>query len=293
MAVNYGQRERCLLLMFWSGGPLHNLVADSPALIPWLEKTTEVAAYLWEKGWAERNAGNLSVDVTDWIQHPAVPEPGRIQPLEQSYAMLAGRYFLVTGSGHRFRDLPKDAAYNACILRIDIEARGFDIVWGGEAGPQFRPTSELPAHLRIHEFLRHSNARENVVLHTHPTELIALSHLTEYQTEEGINRALWGIHPEVKVTVPRGVGQVRYAVPGSEALAVATVEAFQRGHTVALWEMHGVVAIGSTVMAAFDLIDTLNKGAQMILMCRHAGQTPKGLSGAQLDELVQAFHLRD
>ncbi len=46
-----------------------------------------------------------------------------------------------------------------------------------------------------------------------------------------------------------------------------------------------------TVVRSIDLIDTLNKAAQIILMCLSAGCQPEGLGQEELDELVEAFKL--
>ena len=223
---------------------MFDLLNDCPGLAPWLEQTAELSGYLWDKGWAERNAGNLSIDVTDIItEQSACAADPLCRDLSFAYPQLAGRYFIVTGTGHRFRDLAHDAPHHACVLHLSDDGRVFHLVWGGEDDPDFRPTSEFPAHLRVHEFLRQRSAAERVVLHTHPTELIALTHLPEYQNEAALNRALWGAHPEVKVTVPRGVGLVPYTAPGTEALALATVAALRRDHPAAVWAMHGIVAV--------------------------------------------------
>jgi rhamnulose-1-phosphate aldolase len=270
-----------------------NLLAKYPGAAPAAAALSEIAAHLWQKGWAERNAGNLSVDVTEAIPRSKAAKGGPAIPLAAAYPALAGRYFLTTGTGRRFRDVPGDPSGNVCLLRLSDDGASYRIVWGGADDARFRPTSEFPAHLRVHEFLRETAAPERVVLHTHPTELIALTHLTEYRGEAKLNRALFAIHPEVRVCVARGVGYVPYVLPGSEALAQATVAALRRGHGVALWEMHGCVAVGVTAAEAFDAIDTLNKGAQIILLCRAAGREPHGLTQKQLRELERAFNLPD
>ncbi len=278
------------------GGCVSDWAGSIHELTVCLRESAEVSAYLWDKGWAERNAGNLSVDVTELLRgepEPAGPGDDAWRKLDHSYPALAGRTYLVTGSGHRFRDLARDAPHNTCMLRMAPEADAFRIIWGGEGSPRFRPTSEFPSHLRIHEFLRGSNAPETVVLHTHPTELIAVSHIPDYEDEGVFNRALWSIHPEVKVSIPRGLGLVPYAVPGTEGLAAATVEAFRRGHSVVLWQWHGCVAVARDVLLAFDLIDTANKAAQLILACRAAGIVPRGLNDAQLQDLARAFGLEE
>ncbi|MHA1569548.1 MAG: class II aldolase/adducin family protein, partial [Alphaproteobacteria bacterium] len=147
--------------------------------------------------------------------------------------------------------------------------------------------------LRIHEHLRRQDAPQSVVLHTHPTELIALSHLPDCREQAAFNRALWCVHPEVKYNLPRGVGLVPYTMPGTEALAQATVDVFRRGYPVALWQWHGCVAIGADVGVAFDLIHIANKAAKINLLCRAAGFAPEGLTDAQLSEFARAFDLEE
>ena len=41
----------------------------SDALKTELEKLAGIAEILWQKGWAERNAGNISADVTELCSH--------------------------------------------------------------------------------------------------------------------------------------------------------------------------------------------------------------------------------
>ncbi len=268
------------------------------ALATCLKEFAEVSSYLWEKGWAESNAGNLSVDVTGLLRDaaPRVPDPspaGPVRRLDQRYPALAGRTYLVTGSGRRFRDVARDVAHNTCLLEMTPEGNAFRMIRGGEEDARFRPTSEFPSHLRSHEFLQQSNAPETVVLHTHPTELIAVTHIPEFENEAVLNRALWSIHPEVKVAIPRGLGLVPYVTPGTEDLAAATVEAFRRRHSVVAWQWHGCVAIARDVLSAFDLVDTANKAAQLILACRSAGIVPRGLTDDQLRELARTFGLEE
>jgi rhamnulose-1-phosphate aldolase len=273
---------------------MRDLISEHPALASILDEMLEVSGYLWKRGWAERNAGNLSVDVTEHI-----PESGRkrrsgaARELECAYPALANRCFLVTGSGRRFRDMAKDAPSNACILSMAEDGAGYRLIWGGNSSPDFRPTSEFPTHLRLHENLRENDAVERVILHTHPAELIALTHLPEYRDTVALNRVLWCIHPEVKVNLPKGVGFVPYELPGSEILAQATVKCFRQGHSVVLWEMHGCVAKAEQPMEAFDLVDIASKAASLVLMCHSVGHTPTGLSKERLDELVRTFRLKE
>ncbi len=268
---------------------MKELTSACPELASCLYEAEEVSSFLWQKGWAECNGGNLSVDVSKLIVANApCLQAGEHVELESSYPTLSGHYFLVTGSGRRFRDLSGNLGENACIIKLDDDGSGYRYVWP-EGKLNFHPTSELPSHLSIHSYLQDKGKPQRIVLHTHPTELIAMTHLPEYKDEDKLNPALWGMMPEVKVIIPDGAGLAPYRCPGSEELAAETIAAFERGHSVILWEMHGCLATGETIMQAFDQIDTLNKAATIFMHCLKCGHAPKGINSEQLDELVEKF----
>lgn len=255
---------------------------------------TESCLFLWEKGWSERNAGNISADITRLVPGRLKKAPGKPRPvhrLAMAYPELGNKLMLITGTGQRFRDFSRHPHASACIIRIAGDGKSWQAVWGGNNEPGFMPTSELPSHLGIHSALARRGRAERVVLHTHPTELIALTHLPAYRKEAAFNQALQSIHPEVKISLPHGVGLVPYKVPASLELGRATASAFERGVRVAAWEMHGCVAVGRDGMEAFDHIDTVNKAAKIILLCLSAGVKPRGLSPAQIQAFKKPFKL--
>jgi rhamnulose-1-phosphate aldolase len=90
--------------------------------------------------------------------------------------------------------------------------------------------------------------------------------------------------PEMVVAVPEGLAVVPYAMPGTMAQGDAAGAAME-GHDVALWVKHGAVAVGRDFADAFDLLDTVNTAARMLLLCRSAGYEPEGLSDAAIEEL--------
>ena len=45
---------------------MNSVLEGRPALKKEVEKIAEVAGYLWQNGWAERNGGNITVNITDW-----------------------------------------------------------------------------------------------------------------------------------------------------------------------------------------------------------------------------------
>jgi rhamnulose-1-phosphate aldolase len=129
---------------------------------------------------------------------------------------------------------------------------------------------------------------QKVFLHTHPTHLIALSHFKEYLTEDKLNRLLFATHPEVGILLPEGIGFAPFCCPGSEELADATVS-IAKEHRVILWEKHGCAAIADNPAEAFDLLDLVNKAAQIFFICKNAGYEPDGLSNKQLAEIAHIF----
>ena len=75
-----------------------------------------VSEYLWHKGWAEKNAGNMSVLVTDRIKQSLDPADGKRCLLNIAYPGLEGHYILLSGTGSRMRDLAKKAKKNTCLI---------------------------------------------------------------------------------------------------------------------------------------------------------------------------------
>lgn len=58
-----------------------------------------------------------------------------------------------------------------------------------------------------------------------------------------------------------------------------------------LWEKHGVFAIDTDIMAAFDQVDVLNKSALIYIAAKNMGFEPEGMSDAQMAEMTKAFNL--
>lgn len=252
-----------------------------------LEAVREVAGFLWERGWAERNAGNCSLDVTDRLgQVPAPAEGADLLPLASDCRVLAGRVLLMKATGSRFREVARRPAENMVLLRVG--AKGTDACLVAAGRPGASPTSELPAHLRLHARLRAAGRPEKAVLHTHPTDLVALSHVPNLASPEAFDRALASMHPEIRVVLPDGVAFAPYRLPGSEALAEVTADALEKRRLV-VWEKHGAVASGRDIREAFDLVDTANKGAAIWLRCHGAGVEPAGLTAEQIAELEARF----
>jgi rhamnulose-1-phosphate aldolase len=254
-----------------------------------IETIAVVSRLLWERGWAPKNAGNISVDITgsadirisDIDKYP-------YRPLESAYPELAGTMLLVTGAGSRMRDVAHQPTKELCIIQIAGDGRGYFFLWGDVTNAALTPTSELPTHLSLHTLLKRQGGTNKAVLHTHPDELIALSMIPEYDDEQKLNDLLFSVHAESVIVNPRGIGLVPYLLTGTVELAAATIASLER-HPIVLWKNHGCVAVGRDVQEAFDLVDITNKSAQLFFLCRRAGFEPEGLTPQQIDELKQKF----
>ncbi len=267
---------------------MNHILEGRDALKAEILKTAEVAGYLWQNGWAERNGGNITVNVTEWVDDAIrrLPAISEVKPIGVTLPELRGCYFYCKGTGKRMRDLARWPMENGAIIRIlddcaTYEIVGDEVVW---------PTSELPSHLSVHARLIAEKSPYRATVHTHPIELVAMSHCRKYLEKDVLTRLLWSMIPETKAFCPLGLGVVPYFLPGSTALAEATLRELE-DYDVVLWEKHGVFAKGLDAMDAFDQIDVLEKSAKIYIAARQMGFEPEGMSEEQLAEMSIAFHL--
>ena len=153
------------------------------------------------------------------------------------------------------------------------------------------PTSELPSHLAVHDYLLAKGSPYRASLHTHPIELVALTHSKKWMEKDVATRMLWSMIPETKAFCPRGLGMVPYLLPSSVELADATLRTLDEGYDVVMWEKHGVFAVDTDIMSAFDQVDVLNKSALIYIAAKNMGFEPEGMSEAQMKEMSVAFNL--
>ncbi len=250
-----------------------------------LLEMAEVADFLWKRGWAERNAGNISISVDHCIKKPLQNlEAYPSFELDRAYPKLATKHFLVTGTGKRMRDLARNPLENARIIRLNNKGDAYWIISQQEIIDNFQPTSELPTHLGIHQMIKERGSQEKVVMHAHVSELIALTQSAEHCDEDTLNKLIWGMHPETMIFIPKGIGFIPFVMPGTEEIARKTIQSLA-DHDMVLWEKHGIFAIGSSVYDTFDAIDIVSKSVKIWFMCRSAGIQPQGLSEEKLASL--------
>lgn len=227
----------------------------------------------WDQGWHERNGGNLTYRMRPEEVEQCRPyfkeTPGQWVNMGVKGENLAGEYFIATGSGKYFRNVPLAPQDNLCILEIDSAGESWRIVWGLEKGG--RPTSEFPSHFLNHSVRKTATNGENrVIYHAHPANLIAMTYILPL-TARDFTRALWKSATECPVVFPGGVGVVPWMVPGGREIALATSE-LMKEYDAAVWAHHGLFVSGPDFDTTFGLMHTIEKAAQIYILALSAGQ---------------------
>lgn len=266
-----------------------SVLDNAPALKREIDNIAEAAGYLWTKGWAERNGGNITVNITEHVTDEIRNKKAISDPIAigQTLPHLKGCYFFCKGTQKRMRDLARWPMQNGSIIRILDDCARYEIV----ADEPVAPTSELPSHLAVHNDLIGKGSPYKASLHTHPIELVAMSHNPEFLKKDVLTRLLWSMIPETKAFAPRGLGIVPYMMPSSKELADETIRIINEDYDVVMWEKHGVFAVETDIMSAFDQVDVLNKSANIYMCARSMGFVPDGMTDEQMKELTLTFKL--
>ena len=267
---------------------MKSILENRPALAKEIDKVAEVAGYLWQNGWAERNGGNITVNITEFVDDEirTLPAISEVKHIGTVLPHLKGCYFYCKGTGKRMRDLARWPMENGSVIRILDDCESYVII----ADNAVQPTSELPSHLTVHNHLIEKGSNYKATVHTHPIELVAMSHNKEFLGKDVLTNILWSMIPETKAFCPLGLGIIPYTMPGSVELADATLKELDN-YDVVLWEKHGVFAQGLDVMDAFDQIDVLSKSAKIYVNSCAMGFKPEGMTQQQMKDMTVAFNL--
>ena len=267
---------------------LKSILEGRPALKKEVDKVAEVAGYLWQNGWAERNGGNITINITEFVDEEIkkMPAISPVTPIGTTLPHLKGQYFFCKGTNKRMRDLARWPMDNGSVIRILDDCDNYVII----ADNPVKPTSELPSHLTVHNHLIEIGSPYKATLHTHPIELVAMSHCRKFLGKDVLTNILWSMIPETKAFCPLGLGIIPYTLPGSVELADATLKELDE-YDVVLWEKHGVFAKGLDIMDAFDQVDVLTKSSKIYVNCKSMGFEPEGMSKEEMADMTRAFHL--
>ncbi len=266
------------------------MTASRTATSWFVSDMVKITTDMWLKGWDERNGGNISFRLHDRDVEPYLAEwrEPRVLPLSDPLPDLAGQYFLVTGSGKYFRNIQLDPEANLGVIRVLPGGNAIEVSWGYSDGGV--PTSELSAHLKSHRERRRAACGDRgAIVHCHATNLIALSYVLQFSTEN-VTRALWEGSTECLVVFPEGIGTMEWMVPGTTSIGDATAEKMKK-HPLVLWQFHGVFGSGRTLDEAFGLIDTAEKSAEILVRLIAMGGARHTISTQNLLALAKHFNV--
>ena len=172
---------------------------------PFIQEMKNITSNMYRLGWDERNGGNISYMLTEEEVglYLDVNSVIRTIPIGFDAPSLIGKLFVVTGTGKYFRNVYDDPANNLGIIRIAKDGRTAELLWGYEDGGKF--TSELPAHLMSHAERLKVDPENRVVIHSHPTNILAMNFVHELDDKK-FTHSLWQMCTECIVVFPEGVG---------------------------------------------------------------------------------------
>ncbi len=240
----------------------------------------------------EGAAGNISLYIGWPLDPRRTFSNAETIPLPEPCPELAGKAFIITGSGRRLREIIDNPAGNLGYLTINE---------GGETGELRtapgrlfeRLTSEFNSHLAVHrDQVRLTSTNFHAFVHAQPPYLTYLSHIPKYRDEKYLNQHILRWEPETIVNLPEGVGVIPFKLPGSPDMMAATVQSL-RTHRIALWSKHGVVARSDiSVKRAADRIEYAETGARYEYMNLANREMAEGLSTGEIRSICDAFSVQ-
>ena len=260
---------------------------------PFVTEMRKTTANMYRLGWDERNGGNISylLDESEVKEYLDPKKVLRRIPTGFDAAPLAGKYFIVTGTGKYFKNVDDDPETNLGVLRIAEDGTTAELLWGYKDGGRF--TSEFPAHMMSHIARLEKDPANRDVMHCHPTNLLAMNYVHELD-EKKFTHTLWEMCTECIVVFPDGVGVLPWMLCGTNDIGVATANKMKEFRVV-VWALHGVYGAGKTMDETFGLIETVEKAAQIYMLTAHLPRlnTIKDEDMVKLAELFKVDYRKD
>ena len=256
---------------------------------PFVKEMCKTTANMYRLGWDERNGGNISylLDEKEVAEYLDLAEVLRTIPTGFDATALIGKIFIVTGTGKYFKNVEGDPDTNLGIIRIAQDGTTAELLWGYKDGGKF--TSELPAHLMSHISRLGVDPENRIVMHTHPTNILAMTFVHDLD-ERAFTRTLWRMITECMVVFPDGVGVLPWMLCGNNEIGEATAEKMKEFRLV-VWANHGIYGAGRTMDEAFGLIETVEKAAEIYLKTAHL-PIRNTITDAQLKIIADGFGLK-
>lgn len=260
--------------------------------IEFIKEFVKITTDCFTRGWNERNGGNLTYRLSEEnvkdIQPFIDQDQSRECNLGVSLPNLANEYFFVTGSGKFFRNISLNLKENCGLIQLDNKGEKYNILWG--LSNDTKPTSELPSHLMSHSVKKKTtNGSNRVILHSHTTNVVALTFVLPLKTEV-FTKEIWEMIMECPIIFPTGIGVVEWMVPGSIEIGEKTRDMMKK-HDVVVWAHHGMFCSGDTLDLAFGLMDTVEKAAEILVKVISMGGKQQTISKDNFKEIIPAFNV--
>jgi rhamnulose-1-phosphate aldolase len=253
----------------------------------YVKEMLEAARLMSVRGWAERNAGNMSrvIPYDEAEKYFDLDKPGRSFALELGIKELSGKIFLITATGTYFRKLHNNISNGLGVVRVSADGKRLELLWGFEGGNS--PTSEMGMHFMGHLVRLKVNPDNRVIIHTHAGNTIAMSSIEELD-EKALTLALWRMHSECIVVFPDGVGLLPWMVPGTRYISKATAKKI-KDYRLVIWPLHGIIAAGESMDEAMGLIETVEKAAEIYVKSIGLSKSQRVITDKQLLEIAKRF----
>lgn len=253
----------------------------------YVQEMIEVTTNLYRLGWDERNGGNISylLEENEVLPFLNPTEVIREIPMIFDATSLAGKYFIVTGSGKYFKNVQANPAENLGVIRVKEDGKTLQLLWGLENDAV--PTSELPSHFMSHMARLEVDPENRIIMHNHATHLLAMS-FTHDLDEKAFTRTLWQMCTECLVVFPEGVSILPWIVPGTTEIGEATAAKMKETRLV-LWPQHGIYGAGKDMDEVFGLIETAEKAAEVYTYVCAQGGINQTISDENLRLLADSF----
>lgn len=256
---------------------------------PFVKELCDTASNMYRLGWDERNGGNISVllDESEVGEYLALNNVIRTIPLGFDASELKGKYFIVTGTGKYFKNVANAPDVNLGIIRIAQNGFDAELLWGYSDGGKF--TSELPAHLMSHMARLSIDPNNRVVMHTHPTNLLAMTYVHELDSAS-FTHTLWQMSTECIVVFPDGIEVLPWMLCGNNDIGMATADKMKHARVV-VWALHGIYGAGKDLDETFGLVETVEKASQIYMLTSHLDRM-NTITDDQLKLLADAFGVK-
>lgn len=234
---------------------------------PWMVEMIRTATNMYDHGWDERNGGNISLLLEEAQVTEYLGPNGCVREIPTGFSCpeLAGRCFLVTGTGKYFKNVRYAPEVNLGVVRLVDGGKSVQLLWGFADGGRF--TSEFPAHMMSHAARLRVDPGNRVVMHCHPTNLLAMTYVHSLDGRE-FTRTLWRMGTECAVVFPDGVNVLPWMLCGTNEIGEATAKQMETARLV-VWAQHGVYGAGKCLDETFGLIETAEKAAEIYMKIAH------------------------